>query len=224
MTLEIILTVLGVLTALIGIWNLYIGALVWGILFLIGGIWAIWLGVVYILQIKRSRMNKITGDKAAGTAKTAGSAKKNQKTQKKAEAAKADVSRKTGEPAGSDQKSGGNIPISDGRLSDDDQAEHGKNDESMYADYGIESVESAVVSDEEDDYQMSSTDEAVDTEVVTDQMIFEEFLTDHFTGRQTETPEQPEEIDPEVIIDDPEPVVSFAEAEFVEEETEDKQD
>lgn len=53
-----ILILLGVLTSLIGLWNLIVGSFIWGTLFIIGGIWSIWLGTYYIIQEKKESATK----------------------------------------------------------------------------------------------------------------------------------------------------------------------
>lgn len=58
MVIEIILIILGILTAVLGLWNIIIGAYIWGTLFLIGGAWSISLGTLYILQLKKAKQNK----------------------------------------------------------------------------------------------------------------------------------------------------------------------
>lgn len=55
MIIETILVILGVLTTILGIWNIIIGAYIWGGLFLVGGIWAIGLGLIYISQLRKER-------------------------------------------------------------------------------------------------------------------------------------------------------------------------
>lgn len=55
MVIEFILIILGVLTLLLGIWNIIVGAYLWGILFAVGGIWSTALGIIYIKQIKRNK-------------------------------------------------------------------------------------------------------------------------------------------------------------------------
>lgn len=58
MALEIILVILGGVTAGIGVWNIVTGAYIWGILFVLGGAWALWLGTAYILQLKKAKQKK----------------------------------------------------------------------------------------------------------------------------------------------------------------------
>ena len=209
MTLEIILTILGVLTALVGIWDLYTGAVVWGIIFVLGGAWAVWLGVVYIIQIRRSRKS---GDKPSGSGEKGGAA---------AEAKPPKQEKKSGgkTAAGEKSESSGNEPENGPEAAKEQTAQAAAEKQDMYEDYGMSSVENAVYSDEVVDYESSSSDEPAETEVVTDRMIFEEFIAEQFTTTSQPDSQPAEEINPEVIIADPDPVVDYAEAEFVEEET-----
>lgn len=50
MILNIFLIVIGFLTSVIGIWNIFTGSYIWGTLFGLGGIWSIWLGTLYVIQ------------------------------------------------------------------------------------------------------------------------------------------------------------------------------
>lgn len=65
MVIEIILIILGILTSFLGLWNIIIGAYIWGFLFLVGGIWSIALGVLYILQLRKAQKNESSAIKPA---------------------------------------------------------------------------------------------------------------------------------------------------------------
>lgn len=194
MLLEVILAVLGVLIIAVGIWNIFVaGSIVWGIVFLIGGIWALWLGISYILQIQKIKKKSNT----QGNVKTKKSPKPETEDKKK------DVT---------SEEQPDNREESDMFFS----RKETRQKESNLADFGELSIENAVIMDEEVDDVPLVDDDPVEAEIVSDRMIFEEFIEESIYASTTTVSAEdiPEEISSETIEEDPEPI-RFAEAEFI---------
>lgn len=194
MLLEVILAVLGVLIIAVGIWNIFVaGSIVWGIVFLIGGIWALWLGISYILQIQKMKKKS----------NTQGSVKTQKSPRSETEDKKKDVTSEE-QP---DTREESDMFFS---------RKETKQKESNLADFGELSIENAVIMDEEVDDVPLVDDDPVEAEIVSDRMIFEEFIEESMYASTTTVSAEdiPEEISSETIEEDPEPI-RFAEAEFI---------
>lgn len=58
MFLNSILIFLGVMTILLGIFNLIAGSYIWGTIFILGGIWSIGIGIFYFIQDEKDKKKR----------------------------------------------------------------------------------------------------------------------------------------------------------------------
>lgn len=203
MALEIILLILGIFITAIGIWNVVNQAVAWGIVFIAGGIWAIWLSITYIRQLK-----KINESDQQKKTKQGEEIKPVEEVKTEAEEVK------PAEYEESSKKHQEKVK----QTEEDEEVLKARTD---IPEYGSGSVENAVISDEESEEDQKFSEDPVDAEYVTNRMIVQDFIEDQYSSQKKDPEDDAEEINPEVIIDDPEPI-RYAEAEFVEEKDEDE--